>query len=210
MLLTSLLAVFSVSARPVPGGTKSVLPFYYPRSEIVFNPQVSSQSRLIKRSPPSPLGAEEIDFAKSEILKQLNLPTSQRPSLNLTSNDLEVRASHRDSASVLHVYARQLVNEIPVVNRNTAIHIKDKQTLYFTSSFTDAIKNPSAPDTTQSLSLDECVAIAEKEFGAQRDDIPEKQVYVQLSDGSLSFAYQFQLKSQGQLLQIAVFEVNEG
>ena len=194
LLLQTVLALPSpietASIPSVKGSNNIDLPFFYPSVEMHRYPVQSPSSKIFNDS-------DDVEFAKAELLHILIL----------TEEELEIKEYHRDSAGVLHVYARQLVNGIPIDNRNAAIHIQDKQVLVFSSSLTDILTKPSAPNSSpQPLSLEECVAIAERAYGIKRDDFPENKIYVQLPDRTLSLSYQFQLRDEtdNKWLQVSV------
>ena len=194
-----LVAVSLVQALPSPVETANIpvvkgssqeidLPFFYPQVEM----------KTFAPSPRADLKDSRSDeqIAESELLTRLNL----------TKEELEIKDSHRDDAGVLHVYARQLVNGVPIDNRNAAIHIQHHQVLAFSSSFTDIVVPPKSPNTPQPLSLEEAVAIAEKTYGVRRDAHPASSVFIQLPDNTLAYAYQFQLRDEdaNKWLQVSV------
>jgi len=159
------------------------LPFFYPEPvHKTFDPNPA----LAKRSVPS--DAEDLSLAKEELVKQLGLASVE---------DLQITESHRDSAGVMHVYAVEKINGVSVDNHNAAIHIQHGQVLSLSSSFAKSSKSKrsitvAAP--VAALSVDEATKIAEKYFGVPRDTFPAKKVYVQIPNGDLVLAHQFQLR----------------
>ncbi|KAJ3332287.1 hypothetical protein HDU91_003127, partial [Kappamyces sp. JEL0680] len=151
-------------------------PFFYPEVVTKDFPAPTAGLRLAD--------SDAVSLGVTELAKELNLPESE----------LQVSHSYRDAAGVMHVFASRLLNGQPVDNHNAAIHIKDGQVVYLTSSIPKSANRLASASPVATLSLDEAVKIATKELGLPRDDHAAKTVYIQLPSGSLAFAHQFQLR----------------
>ena len=169
------------------------LPFYYP--PVTFKAFSTAPQVADRTTSPGNDDKQDAEFGKNTLAKELGLSTEQ----------IEITEFHRDSAGVLHVYTRELVNNIPIDNRNAAIHIQNHQVVAISSSFTKSKPvSPAAP--VQRLGLSEAVKIAEEKYSMKRDEHPATNVFIQAPDNSLIYGHQFQLRDDraGKWIQVTV------
>ncbi|KAJ3307427.1 hypothetical protein HDV03_000075 [Kappamyces sp. JEL0829] len=155
-------------------------PFYYPAVTTRDYPKPNPAFAPLPDSDAVALG-------KNQLLHDLSL----------SAEELEVTQFHRDASGTMHVYARRVLNGVPVDNQHAAIHIQNGQVVYMSSSIAASsasrAKSTAAP-ATPAISLDKAVAIATQALGLKRDSVPATKAYVQLPSSALALTHQFQLR----------------
>jgi hypothetical protein len=126
----------------------------------------------------------------------------------ISTANIQVTQSYRDSDGILHIYGLRLLNGIPVANQNFAIHLRNGKTISISSSY-----QPTATlqkRQVERVGLTAAVAIAEKELGIKRDSFPAQKLYLQTSAHQLTLVHQFQLRddAQNKWVQVAVDTVS--
>jgi extracellular elastinolytic metalloproteinase len=123
-------------------------------------------------------------------------------------NQIKIQKEYTDSDNIKHVYGIRILNGIPVMNQNFAIHFKDGKVLAISSSYRPTAKL--VKRQTESIDLSRAVEIAEKQFGIKRDDFPAQKVYLQTSPEQLTLVHQFQLRDddQNKWFQVSVDTVS--
>lgn len=154
--------------------------FFYPKAEAIA-PATSLPSHA---QPPTPV--QLLADAKGVLAKTIGVQVDQ----------LQVTQHYVSKAGVQHVYATRLIDGIPVINQNAAIHTHNGEIIKIHTAFTASkmVKRGIPAAKTAKLTLEQAAKIAEKELGAPRDSIPAKLEYLQRSDGSISLVHTFQVK----------------
>ncbi|KAJ3319247.1 hypothetical protein HDV06_006575 [Boothiomyces sp. JEL0866] len=169
------------------------LPFWYPSGiSKIFTPQVSRHRRRV-----------DLQDAIATAIKY----TAQE--LGISKDELQVQQAYRES-SIDHIYLIRKINGVKVDNHNAQVHLKDGQPLSFSSSFSgkSIVRRSLAPIPADKpiVSLAQAVQVAEKQYGAPKDDFPASMVYLQVPSGKLVYCHQFQLKNMtlGKWYQVSV------
>ncbi|KAI8900591.1 Fungalysin metallopeptidase-domain-containing protein, partial [Globomyces pollinis-pini] len=125
----------------------------------------------------------------------------------LSPSDYVVTQSYKDTSGIVHIYGLQTVDQIRVDNSHFSIHVLNDKVISVTSTFkgSQLVKRNAVVKRDISITAEEAVKIAVDKYG-----IPIhgsiKTAYIQLPNGSLAFAYQFQLKSttDGSWVQVSI------
>ena len=208
-LLQFLTATTFVRSLPAPADESNppgvdIPPFYYPK----VSQDIISESSPVSAFGPglaalrsTSSGDADLKFGRKEIMQRLGI----------SKNDFVITKSHTDNAGVVHVYASELVNGIPVDNHNVAVHVKNGVVIAFSSSFTSSQaklvkRSISVAPAAPSVSIEEAVKTASEIYKAPVDKSTPKLVYVSIPSGDLVLAYQFQLRDDTKSLwyQISV------
>ncbi|KAK5666933.1 hypothetical protein QVD99_006165 [Batrachochytrium dendrobatidis] len=121
--------------------------------------------------------------------------------LNLTPNEFKVYNNFTDSVGVTHVYGAHIINGARVANHQAAVHIKDGQiTSYSTSFGTEshfAKSELSIAEPKTKLTFEQVADIVSKAKGLPVYSGSKHELeYVQQADGTLAYAYKFQLRDE--------------
>jgi extracellular elastinolytic metalloproteinase len=147
-------------------------PFFHKAA--IVNQKTTSQAN---QKPPKDI----VSAALKTILTDFGIP----------EQDLELKSVDSDS-KFAHVYFRQMEGGVAFENHNCAVHFAGKEA----SSSLCTKRSSKKPLTTKcSLSLDECVAVAEDKLQAKRDSIPETMRLYELPNLEKIAIYSFQIRN---------------
>ncbi|KAK6098027.1 hypothetical protein MT418_002097 [Batrachochytrium dendrobatidis] len=130
--------------------------------------------------------------------------------LNLTPNEFKVYNNFTDSAGVTHVYGAHLVNDARVSNHQAAIHIQDGQIISYSTSFGTeshfAKSELSVAEPKAKLTFEQVADTVSKAKGLPvYSEFKHELEYVQQADGTLVYAYKFQLRDKNVISWIQVW-----
>ncbi len=164
---------------------KRKVPFYYPKLKARW-----FKLAAINKTPVSDEKAVKIGLQK--LSSELGVPESE----------LQVERWFRGSAAnVMHIYAQRIINGVPVDNQKASVFVKNGQVVSWSSSI-DPTKSKLAGKSI--ISLQEAEEVATKQFGLSRDNTKAKKVYIEIPNGKLVYAYQFQLRNISEWIQVSV------
>ncbi|KAJ2992312.1 hypothetical protein HDV02_003154 [Globomyces sp. JEL0801] len=168
-----------------------VAPFYFPETDTkIFDP-----SESINEQADNFIGASGVILSEYEST-QLGIEALKKE-YQLSASDYVVTQSYKDTNGIVHIYGLQTVDQIRVDNSHFSIHVLNDKVISVTSTFkgSQLVKRNAVVKRDISITAEEAVKIAVDKYG-----IPIhgsiKTAYIQLPNGSLAFAYQFQLRSK--------------
>ncbi|KAJ8329145.1 hypothetical protein QVD99_004850 [Batrachochytrium dendrobatidis] len=193
-------AVFAIPTIPSTQDAIDDLPFYFPKSTYQQIPYDHSSSLM------TPSNTDSVKIGTAYLCDKLNL----------SSNEFKVYNSFTDSAGVTHVYGAHLVNGAPVSNHQAAVHIQDGQIISYSASFGTeshfAKSELSIAEPKAKLTFEQASSLVSKAKGLPvYSDFKHELEYVQQADGTLVYAYKFQLRDKDITSWIQVWaDVNTG
>ncbi|KAJ8330263.1 hypothetical protein O5D80_001826 [Batrachochytrium dendrobatidis] len=197
------LATSAVFAIPTTLSTKDAsdsLPFYFPESTYQQIPYDHSFSLM------APSNTDPVKTGVAYLCDKLNL----------APNEFKVYNNFTDSAGVTHVYGAHLVNGVSVANHQAAVHIQDGQIISYSTSFGTeshfAKSEISVAEPKAKLTFEQVADLVSKAKGLPVYSKFEHGLeYVQQEDGTLVYAYKFQLRDKGVNFWIQVWaDTNTG
>lgn len=137
--------------------------------------------------------------------------------------DVKLDNDYTDTFGVRHFYFTRVSNGIAVLNQNAAVHIKNSEVVYYSSSFqlSSRFTEPSSPKLRRGLSNtanglrtpisgssnilceQEAIAAAEHILGIAKDESPVTLNFVEIPN-EVVYAYTFQLKGRDKWFQVSV------
>ncbi|OAJ41260.1 hypothetical protein BDEG_24892 [Batrachochytrium dendrobatidis JEL423] len=176
-------AIFAAPAAPSTKDASSDFPFYFPKPTYQSIPYDHSSSLA------APSNADSVKIGTAYI----------RDKLNLSPDEFRVDSNFTDSAGVTHVYGVHLVNGASVANHQAAVHIKDGQITSYSASFGTeshfAKSELSVAEPKAKLTFEQASDLVSKAKGLPvYSDFKHELEYVQQADGTLVYAYKFQLR----------------
>ncbi|KAJ8328567.1 hypothetical protein QVD99_002957 [Batrachochytrium dendrobatidis] len=193
-------AVFAVPTIPSTQDTSNSLPFHFPKS-IYHNIPYEHSSSLMASSNTDPVKTGVAYLCDK---------------LNLSPNEFKVYNNFTDGAGVTHVYGAHLVNGVSVSNHQAAVHIQDGQIISYSASFGTkshlAKRELSIAEPKAKLTFEQVADIVSKAKGLPvYSDFEHELEYVQQADGTLVYAYKFQLRDKNVISWIQVWaDANTG
>ncbi|EGF76577.1 hypothetical protein BATDEDRAFT_28410 [Batrachochytrium dendrobatidis JAM81] len=187
-------AVFAVPTIPSTQDASDSLPFYFPESTYQQIPYDHSSSLM------APSNTDPVKTGVAYLCDKLNL----------TPNEFKVYNNFTDSAGVTHVYGAHLVNDARVSNHQAAIHIQDGQIISYSTSFGTeshfAKSELSVAEPKAKLTFEQVADTVSKAKGLPvYSEFKHELEYVQQADGTLVYAYKFQLRDKNVISWIQVW-----
>ncbi|KAJ8325403.1 hypothetical protein O5D80_006339 [Batrachochytrium dendrobatidis] len=187
-------AVFAVPTTLSTQDASDSLPFYFPESTYQQIPYEHSFSLM---------ASSNTDPVKTGVAYLCD-------KLNLAPNEFKVYNNFTDSAGITHVYGAHLVNDARVSNHQAAIHIQDGQIISYSTSFGTeshfAKSELSVAEPKAKLTFEQVADTISKAKGLPvYSEFKHELEYVQQADGTLVYAYKFQLRDKNVISWIQVW-----
>ncbi|OAJ41636.1 hypothetical protein, variant [Batrachochytrium dendrobatidis JEL423] len=193
-------AVFAVPTIPSTQDAPDSLPFYFPESTYQQIPYDHSSSLM------APSNTDPVKTGVAYLCDKLNL----------TPNEFKVYNNFTDSAGITHVYGAHLVNDARVSNHQAAIHIQDGQIISYSTSFGTeshfSKRELSIAEPKAKLTFEQVADAISKAKGLPvYSEFKHEFEYVQQEDGTLVYAYKFELRDKNVISWIQVWaDTNTG
>ncbi|KAK5667536.1 hypothetical protein QVD99_006125 [Batrachochytrium dendrobatidis] len=193
-------AVFAIPTIPSTQDASDSLPFYFPESTYQQIPYDHSFSLM------APSNTDPVKTGVAYLCDKLNL----------APNEFKVYNNFTDSAGVTHVYGAHLVNGVSVANHQAAVHIQDGQIISYSTSFGTeshfAKSEISVAEPKAKLTFEQVADLVSKAKGLPvYSEFKHELEYVQQADGTLVYAYKFQLRDKNVISWIQVWaDTNTG
>ncbi|OAJ42447.1 hypothetical protein BDEG_25898 [Batrachochytrium dendrobatidis JEL423] len=187
-------AVFAVPTTLSTQDASDSLPFYFPESTYQQIPYEHSFSLM------APSNTDPVKTGVAYLCDKLNL----------TPNEFKVYNNFTDSAGITHVYGAHLVNDARVSNHQAAVHIQDGQIISYSTSFGTeshfAKSELSVAEPKAKLTFEQVADTISKAKGLPvYSEFKHELEYVQQADGTLVYAYKFQLRDKDVISWIQVW-----